>query len=56
MSDGRSSAPAPPEELSWIFFTRAVNTYLGTSYTIAQVRMMPGDQLTMLEALLEQSG
>lgn len=54
MSDGRSHAPAPPPELDWFFLTRAINHYLGTAYSVDEVMLLPGDQLTMLEALLEQ--
>lgn len=53
VKDRRSRLPGLPPETRWIQLTRAVNHYLGSSYTIEQVQAMPSDQLTILESLIE---
>jgi hypothetical protein len=55
MRDGRSSAPPLPEEFEDIVLAKRINAYLGTCYTIAQVRALPTDDLLKLQLLLKYS-
>jgi hypothetical protein len=55
MKDGRSSAPPLPDDYYWILFTRNVNQFLGSNYTIEQVQQMRSDQKLLLELWMQNA-
>jgi hypothetical protein len=55
MRDGRSKAPSPPLWIQDELATRNINHYLGTSYTVEEIRNKPYAWIVKMHLLIENS-
>lgn len=55
MLDGRSQPPPPPDFIQDELVTRNINHFLGTAYTVEQIRNMPYAWILKMHVLIQNS-